>query len=127
MASLRLQSKGFTQNSSRFRGVTRHAKGKWEARIGQMVVRSAALPIPPPPPPPFPQTTAPFPPTVILTLSCWNRQGAGTPCAGLPLYISAAAVYISSQRTHIDMCMRVGLRDSAEGAKGNSCDFRALG
>lgn len=36
--SLRRQSKGFNKgSSSRFRGVTRHAKGKFEARIGQIV------------------------------------------------------------------------------------------
>lgn len=35
--SLRRQSRGFSRGSSRFRGVTRHQKGKWEARIGQTV------------------------------------------------------------------------------------------
>ena len=35
--SLRRQSKGFSRGSSRFRGVTKHQKGKWEARIGQSV------------------------------------------------------------------------------------------
>lgn len=35
--SLRRQSKGFCKGSSKFRGVTRHAKGKFEARIGQLV------------------------------------------------------------------------------------------
>ncbi|KAK9810015.1 hypothetical protein WJX72_003347 [[Myrmecia] bisecta] len=35
--SLRRQSKGFQKTSSQFRGVTHHQKGKWEARIGQMV------------------------------------------------------------------------------------------
>jgi len=34
---LRRQSKGFQQTSSMFRGVTKHQKGKWEGRIGQMV------------------------------------------------------------------------------------------
>jgi hypothetical protein len=34
--SLRRQSKGYHQNSSKFRGVTKHQKGKWEARIGQV-------------------------------------------------------------------------------------------
>lgn len=34
--SLRRQSKGFARGSSKFRGVTKHAKGKWEARIGQL-------------------------------------------------------------------------------------------
>eukprot|EP00898_Chlorokybus_atmophyticus_P007657 jgi/Chlat1/7893/Chrsp66S07202 len=34
--SLRRQSRGFTHGSSRFRGVTRHQKGRWEARIGQL-------------------------------------------------------------------------------------------
>ena len=33
---LRKQGKGCHQNSSKFRGVTRHQKGKWEARIGQV-------------------------------------------------------------------------------------------
>ena len=33
--SLRKQSRGYHQNSSKFRGVTKHQKGKWEARIGQ--------------------------------------------------------------------------------------------
>ena len=33
--SLRQQSKGFQRASSQYRGVTRHQKGKWEARIGQ--------------------------------------------------------------------------------------------
>ena len=33
--SLRQQSKGFQKASSQYRGVTRHQKGKWEARIGQ--------------------------------------------------------------------------------------------
>ena len=37
--SLRRQSKGFTRGSSRFRGVTRHQKGRWEARIGQLTGR----------------------------------------------------------------------------------------
>jgi AP2-like factor (euAP2 lineage) len=36
---LRRQGKGFHQNSSMFRGVTKHQKGKWEARIGQVVGR----------------------------------------------------------------------------------------
>eukprot|EP01024_Parvocaulis_polyphysoides_P060495 TRINITY_DN6606_c0_g3_i4.p1 TRINITY_DN6606_c0_g3~~TRINITY_DN6606_c0_g3_i4.p1 ORF type:complete len:381 (+),score=74.42 TRINITY_DN6606_c0_g3_i4:190-1332(+) len=35
--SLRRQSKGYHKNSSQFKGVTKHQKGKWEARIGQMV------------------------------------------------------------------------------------------
>ena len=35
--SLRRQSKGFSKGSSKFRGVTKHAKGKFEARIGQMI------------------------------------------------------------------------------------------
>ena len=35
--SLRRQSKGFTKGSSKYRGVTRHQKGRWEARIGQLV------------------------------------------------------------------------------------------
>lgn len=35
--SLRRQSKGHAKGSSKFRGVTKHAKGKFEARIGQMV------------------------------------------------------------------------------------------
>lgn len=35
--SLRRQSKGYNhQNSSQYRGVTKHQKGKWEARIGQV-------------------------------------------------------------------------------------------
>ncbi|KAK9821727.1 hypothetical protein WJX81_006139 [Elliptochloris bilobata] len=34
---LRRQSKGFQKTSSVFRGVTKHQKGKWEGRIGQMV------------------------------------------------------------------------------------------
>ena len=34
--TLRRQSKGFQKTSSQYRGVTRHQKGKWEARIGQM-------------------------------------------------------------------------------------------
>jgi hypothetical protein len=34
--SLRQQSKGYHQNSSQYRGVTKHQKGKWEARIGQV-------------------------------------------------------------------------------------------
>lgn len=37
MQNLRRQSKGYQKTSSQFRGVTRHQKGKWEARIGQMV------------------------------------------------------------------------------------------
>ena len=39
VASLRRQSRGYHQNSSKFRGVTRHQKGKWEARIGQVLGR----------------------------------------------------------------------------------------
>lgn len=35
--SLRRQSKGFVKGTSKYRGVTRHQKGKWEARIGQLV------------------------------------------------------------------------------------------
>jgi len=34
--SLRRQSKGFARGSSKFRGVTKHQKGRWEARIGQL-------------------------------------------------------------------------------------------
>lgn len=37
MQSLRRQSKGYHQNSSKYRGVTKHQKGKWEARIGQVI------------------------------------------------------------------------------------------
>ena len=37
MQNLRRQSKGYQKTSSQFRGVTRHQKGKWEARIGQMI------------------------------------------------------------------------------------------
>jgi hypothetical protein len=37
--SLRRQSKGNHKTSSLYRGVTRHQKGKWEARIGQMIGR----------------------------------------------------------------------------------------
>lgn len=39
MQKLRRQGKGFHQNSSVYRGVTKHQKGKWEARIGQVVGR----------------------------------------------------------------------------------------
>ena len=35
--SLRRQSKGFSKGSSKYRGVTKHQKGRWEARIGQLV------------------------------------------------------------------------------------------
>lgn len=35
--NLRQQSKGYQKTSSQYRGVTRHQKGKWEARIGQMI------------------------------------------------------------------------------------------
>lgn len=52
--SLRRQSKGYHQNSSQYRGVTKHQKGKWEARIGQV--------LPPPAPvlafPRIPQSAA---------------------------------------------------------------------
>jgi hypothetical protein len=34
---LRRQGKGSNQNSSKYRGVTKHQKGKWEARIGQVL------------------------------------------------------------------------------------------
>ena len=37
--SLRKQSRGAQKTSSQYRGVTKHQKGKWEARIGQMVGR----------------------------------------------------------------------------------------
>lgn len=37
--SLRRQSKGFMRGTSKFRGVTRHQKGRWEARIGQLTGR----------------------------------------------------------------------------------------
>ena len=37
--SLRKQSRGAQKTSSQYRGVTKHMKGKWEARIGQMVGR----------------------------------------------------------------------------------------
>lgn len=37
--NLRRQSKGNHQNSSLYRGVTLHQKGKWEARIGTLVGR----------------------------------------------------------------------------------------
>ncbi len=37
--SLRKQSRGNSKSSSQYRGVTRHQKGKWEARIGQMAGR----------------------------------------------------------------------------------------
>jgi hypothetical protein len=36
---LRRQGKGFHLNSSKHRGVTKHQKGKWEARIGHVVGR----------------------------------------------------------------------------------------
>jgi AP2-like factor (euAP2 lineage) len=34
---LRRQGAGFVRSSSRFRGVTLHKCGKWEARIGQLM------------------------------------------------------------------------------------------
>lgn len=37
--NLRRQSRGHQQNSSQYRGVTLHQKGKWEARIGTLVGR----------------------------------------------------------------------------------------
>lgn len=37
--SLRKQSRGCSKSSSQYRGVTRHQKGKWEARIGHMMGR----------------------------------------------------------------------------------------
>lgn len=37
--SLRKQSKGYNKSTSHYRGVTRHQKGKWEARIGQLIGR----------------------------------------------------------------------------------------
>ena len=37
--SLRKQSRGAQKTSSQYRGVTKHQKGKWEARISQMVGR----------------------------------------------------------------------------------------
>lgn len=33
MQSLREQSRNFQRQSSQYKGVTRHQKGKWEARI----------------------------------------------------------------------------------------------
>ena len=39
VAGLRRQSKGANQQTSFFRGVTRHAKGRWESRIGQAAGR----------------------------------------------------------------------------------------
>jgi len=35
--ALRRKSRGFSRGTSKYRGVTRHQKGKWEARIGQLV------------------------------------------------------------------------------------------
>ena len=35
--ALRRKSRGFQKGTSKYRGVTRHQKGKWEARIGQLV------------------------------------------------------------------------------------------
>ncbi|QDZ24283.1 AP2-like ethylene-responsive transcription factor [Chloropicon primus] len=35
--ALRRKSRGFHRGTSKYRGVTRHQKGKWEARIGQLV------------------------------------------------------------------------------------------
>lgn len=35
VAALRRQSRGPVSTTSSFRGVTKHAKGKWEARIGR--------------------------------------------------------------------------------------------
>ena len=32
VATLRRQSKGYQKTSSQYRGVTKHQKGKWEAR-----------------------------------------------------------------------------------------------
>ena len=37
--SLREQGKGAKKTSSQYRGVSKHQKGKWEARIGKMVGR----------------------------------------------------------------------------------------
>ena len=37
--SLRRQSKGTPRGSSQYKGVTRHAKGKWEARIGSSTAK----------------------------------------------------------------------------------------
>lgn len=37
--NLRRQSRGHQQNSSQYRGVTLHQKGKWEARIGTLIGR----------------------------------------------------------------------------------------
>jgi hypothetical protein len=39
LSGLRRHSKGTAQQSSSFRGVTRHAKGRWEARIGNSAGR----------------------------------------------------------------------------------------
>ncbi|NJR43503.1 MAG: hypothetical protein HC767_13470 [Akkermansiaceae bacterium] len=39
---LRRQGKGSNQNSSKYRGVTKHQKGKWEARIGQVLPQPLA-------------------------------------------------------------------------------------
>lgn len=39
VSGLRRQSKGASQQTSFFRGVTRHAKGRWESRIGQAAGR----------------------------------------------------------------------------------------
>ena len=37
--TLRRSSKGFARGSSKYRGVTRHKCGKWEARMGQLLGR----------------------------------------------------------------------------------------
>ena len=44
MQTLRRQSKGFQKTSSQYRGVTRHQKGKFEARCGTPADLFSALP-----------------------------------------------------------------------------------
>ena len=47
--SLRRQSKGYSRGSSKYRGVTRHQKGRWEARIGNLAGKKYRyLGLPPP-------------------------------------------------------------------------------
>ena len=43
MQTLRRQSKGFQKTSSQYRGVTRHQKGKFEARYGTLADLLPAL------------------------------------------------------------------------------------
>jgi len=80
---LRRQSTGFPRGSSKYRGVTLHKCGRWEARMGQFLGKKYGIDRPLPPPSSFVPssfTSSPIPQPPRLSPSPYRHHQLSFPC-----------------------------------------------